>query len=519
MIEIKKYKIFLSDLNDKVDLLYQLSPDEVHGLVGADVVGKLCTGNIKQLYSCLVLMETRLGWTLMGKTDTIETSDSTNSVMSLHVNDAKISDLWRLDALGILDPGENGSRQELEMAAEEHFNRSVKLDVDGRYVVSLPWIQGHPPLPTCKNVAERRLKGCVESLKRNGNLEAYEELFREWLQEGVIEEVKDSCKEESEHFLPHRAVVKENSTKRVRPVFDGSAREKNSPSINDCMEKGPNTVELIPAVMNRFRLKKIGVVANIRRAFLQIGLSESDRPYLKFLWWEGATKLLESFYVDNCVTSVKNPEELKKFIEESKLVLSTAKFELREWENSYNNQDCEDPLLKNEKNIPVLGLQWNLKNDFLTVDLRENIEDGTAVTKRKILSTVHKIFDPTTIAKKFEKWRRELSKLKEIEFPRCLIPNCEVPKSLTLHWGGWWERLIGIIKGILRKVLGRISLNLEEMNTVICDIEGVINQRHLTYISADVDDLTPLKPLTSMSLHDLKETGIPDSPECALDSS
>ncbi|XP_035217115.1 uncharacterized protein LOC118190505 [Stegodyphus dumicola] len=152
------------------------------------------------------------------------------------------------------------------MAAEEHFNRSVKLDVDGRYVVSLPWIQGHPPLTTCKNVSERRLKGCVESLKRNGNLEAYEEVFREYLQEGVIEEVKNSCKEESEHFLPHRAVVKENSTTRVRAVFDGSAIEKNSPSIKDCLEKGPNTVELIPAIMNRFRLKKIGVVADIRRA-------------------------------------------------------------------------------------------------------------------------------------------------------------------------------------------------------------------------------------------------------------
>lgn len=52
--------------------------------------------------------------------------------------------------------------------------------------------------------------------------------------------------------------------------------------------------------------------------------------------------------------------------------------------------------------------------------------------------------------------------------------------SLILHpaskWGGWLEYLIGIIKGILRNVLERSSLNLKEMYTVICDIESIVNQ-------------------------------------------
>ncbi|GFY61015.1 integrase catalytic domain-containing protein [Trichonephila inaurata madagascariensis] len=102
-------------------LVYQFSPDEIHGLIGADVLGKLYTGNIKQLKSDLVLVETRAWGDINGKTDAGESTDSTNSVMSLHVNDAKISDLWRLDTLGILDPGEKGTRQELEKAAEEHL--------------------------------------------------------------------------------------------------------------------------------------------------------------------------------------------------------------------------------------------------------------------------------------------------------------------------------------------------------------------------------------------------------------
>ncbi|XP_054709447.1 uncharacterized protein LOC129219152 [Uloborus diversus] len=61
-------------------------------------------------------------------------------------------------------------------------------------------------------------------------------------------------------------------------------------------------------------------------------------------------------------------------------------------------------------------------------------------------------------------------------------------------WGGFWERLIGMLKRILRKVLGCSSLNYQEMETVLCDCESQLNSRPLTYISDDPDDLHPLTP-------------------------
>ncbi|GBO00420.1 hypothetical protein AVEN_124792-1 [Araneus ventricosus] len=36
-------------------------------------------------------------------------------------------------------------------------------------------------------------------------------------------------------------------------------------------------------------------------------------------------------------------------------------------------------------------------------------------------------------------------------------------------WGDWWERLIGMVKRVLRKILGRACLNYEEMYTVLCN--------------------------------------------------
>lgn len=58
-------------------------------------------------------------------------------------------------------------------------------------------------------------------------------------------------------------------------------------------------------------------------------------------------------------------------------------------------------------------------------------------------------------------------------------------------WSGWWERLIGILKTLLRKI-GKASLSYESLNTILCDAEAIINTRPLTYISEDPENLKPL---------------------------
>lgn len=75
-------------------------------------------------------------------------------------------------------------------------------------------------------------------------------------------------------------------------------------------------------------------------------------------------------------------------------------------------------------------------------------------------------------------------------------------------WGGWWERLIGVIKGILRRVLGKACLTYEEMVTVLCDCEITINSRPLTYVSEDINDLKPLTPF--LFLREIRDNEIPD---------
>ncbi|GFV03712.1 DUF5641 domain-containing protein [Trichonephila clavipes] len=63
-------------------------------------------------------------------------------------------------------------------------------------------------------------------------------------------------------------------------------------------------------------------------------------------------------------------------------------------------------------------------------------------------------------------------------------------------------------KKILRRILGRASINFGELNTILSDTEAVINSIPLNYLSEDPDDLTPLTP--SMFLPDIQTVGVPD---------
>ncbi|KRX35610.1 hypothetical protein T05_5132, partial [Trichinella murrelli] len=62
-------------------------------------------------------------------------------------------------------------------------------------------------------------------------------------------------------------------------------------------------------------------------------------------------------------------------------------------------------------------------------------------------------------------------------------------------WCGWyWERLVRSVKAALRKVLGRTSLDEEELATVLCGIEAQVNARPLAFVRDEISYLNPLTP-------------------------
>lgn len=94
----------------------------------------------------------------------------------------------------------------------------------------MPWLEWHPKLLSNYAVAKKRLPETLSKLNAMNLFKEYKS-FREWEKSGIIERVFKDASSQNAHYLPHRPVIKENpSTNKIRPVFDASAKQGQSPS-------------------------------------------------------------------------------------------------------------------------------------------------------------------------------------------------------------------------------------------------------------------------------------------------
>ena len=123
----------------------------------------------------------------------------------------------------------------------------------------------------------RRLKKEPELLKE------YDSIIREQVEKGIVEQVSSL---EKVHYLPHQAVIRKDAvTTKLRIVYDASLKEsKSGTSLNDCLHVGPSLNPLLYSILIRFREKRVVLVGDIEKAFLNEEVDRADRDSLRFLW-------------------------------------------------------------------------------------------------------------------------------------------------------------------------------------------------------------------------------------------
>ena len=116
-------------------------------------------------------------------------------------------------------------------------------------------------------------------------------------------------------------------------------------------------------------------------------------------------------------------------------------------------------------------------------------------------------------AKTFRAASKEIMKLSRAPEVTTYLTNNRITWSFIVEkapwWGGYWERLVRSVKRPLKKVLGRSSLSYDELNTIIIEIESLINARPITYVFDDQESISyALSP--SQLLYGRRLTSLPN---------
>jgi hypothetical protein len=210
-----------------------------------------------------------------------------NNMMPTQTSQSDYEELWRLDVLGLADSAEHDQGE-----VYKEFREQLQRSPDSWYTTGLPWKGNHPPLPKNEKGSLRRLTSLQNRLVKKGLFEQYNAIIEDQKEQGIVEEAPTKL-ENREFYIPHKEVVREGATStKLRVVYDASARAiPDSPSLNDCLHPGPSLQNHLWEVLVRQRTHAVALAGDIKQAFLQIRIKETERDALRFHWKQGNDKV------------------------------------------------------------------------------------------------------------------------------------------------------------------------------------------------------------------------------------
>ncbi|XP_070855575.1 uncharacterized protein [Drosophila suzukii] len=254
---------------------------------------------------------------------------------------------------------------------------------------------------------------------------------------------KKFCRVES-CVLPHHVVYKEDSlTTKQRIVFDASAKTSNGRSLNDVLSVGPTLQNDLPAVLLNWRQYRHVFTADIQRMYRCIDVHPDDTQYQRILWRaaDGNIKeyclstvtfgtasapftairvvrqlaederenyplaeevLKHEIYVDDILSGDHTISAAQNKSLQIQNALKSANMELRKWSSNdialldsiplSNRCNQTSRSWDNSDTVKTLGMHWLPNQDCFTYKLQASIPTGS--TKREILSSIARLFDP-----------------------------------------------------------------------------------------------------------------------------
>ena len=349
----------------------------------------------------------------------------------------RIDNMLSCESLGISD----GDISDYDQMQIQKFKNGIEL-IDGKINVELVWNDNIEFVPSNHSICLGALDQVMKRLEKNGYAEAYCQYWRDQESAGYIERFE--CQPSEYHnfkWLPHRPVFKmdEQSTTKIRGVFNASFKKGCSPSINQSSYVGVNLMADMCELLLKFRTNKHVLLADLKHAFLQIKLKLladrnrfcffvkfSDKlvcyryttiifgynssPFIlnyvvKFIADrypddECSRMIKSSFFVDNLVFTSNDIEKLENLYELAVHRFDENGFDLRSCNTNHDTlrsrMKSDGKFIKHNCEFDkVLGYRYSAARDI--IKLAEVKLDSSANTKRSILSESSKVFDPLSL--------------------------------------------------------------------------------------------------------------------------
>ncbi|XP_055940883.1 uncharacterized protein LOC129971288 [Argiope bruennichi] len=293
-----------------------------------------------------------------------------------------------------------------------------------------------------KEFALKKLNLLWQRLIKDPNyLSLYRDFLREYLELGHMSEIQDE-EEEATYFIPHLGVYRpDRQSTMLRVVFNASYPTSNGNSLNSLQYTGGIAQSDLFSIMVRFRKYAYAFTADIKKMYRMIWIHPSQRKLQSILWKENekepvktyelntvtygtvsapflATRTLkqiaieegenypltasvieDNFYMDDVLTGSDNLVTAKELQWQLIDILENSGIQLHKW-----HSNCEDLVSSSEEiynfthseETQVLGVSWNNKRDslYFKVDIKPSQGKDCRVTKRCVLSTIARLFDP-----------------------------------------------------------------------------------------------------------------------------
>ena len=396
------------------------------------------------------------------------------------------------EVLKVLESDFTDVEDEILVSQEDiQFIRILENEIrhkdDRHYEMPLPF-KSRPCLPNNRKLAEIRLAHLRKKLASNKEFKQHYVAFvEEMLKRGDAELVRDPGVDGENWYLPHHGVYHPKKPKKIRVVFDCSAKFKGS-SLNDHLLTGPELTNELIGVLMRFRKHSIGIMCDVEQMFHQFHVSLPDRNYLRFLWWEdgdisqepqeyrmkvhlfGAASspgcanygfrslareykdqyplassfVCRNFYVDDGVVSIPSVDKAIRLVKEATELCRKGGLRLHKFIS--NNRDvlknipiseCASTVKEIDLSInalPVetaLGIQWSLEDDMLALSQPQL---QYPATRRGILSAIASLFDPLGL---FAPYVLKGKRILQVMCRRGVGWDDPVPQELNLEWEAW----------------------------------------------------------------------------------